>query len=410
MFQYYFDRYKIFSRTFKHHILCLLLDFFRKDIDENEPVVIFVRRGARSRIYNHALSLKSQGIKSILIAQAFDYPYHKKVFNKIYPWYRIKDISKKVNIIIEKHNVLAVISSLQPAAQTIELLRQPKAYKLLIDHHDSAWSQVYFQNLKINNQENSWINANEVKQEKECFKSVDGVIARSNELKELFIRNSITTPIEVFEDRCSEEYFQKVKLNNLPKRDDWSLVYAGMVFPSSHLPEYSFPQFMSLAQSFKKEKIHFYIYPGQNHEYRYPDYEMESKNNDYFHMKRAENFIAIRKTLTQYDFGLVAFNPPENYKMFSKEHFKHIIHAKFHTYLEAGLPIIVSPVFEREAKIIEEAQAGIVFNGDGPEGLREIIENVDILKMRKNVIQLRDSFNATNQGSRLLSFINKIEN
>ena len=409
MVKYLIERHKIFLRTLKHHFLCLISELFRSDLNNNDPVIIFIRRGARSRIYNHALSLKPHDIKSILIAQTFDYPYHKKVFEKVFPWYRITDISKKVNKLTKKYNVISDISSLQPAAQTIELLNQDAQYPLLIDHHDSAWSQVFFQDLEINDQENNWINTKEVELEKKCFNSVDGVIARSNELKELFSRNFITTPTEVFEDCCSDQYFQPIVHTNKPRDQDWSVAYAGMVFPSSHSPEYSFPQFMSLAPIFNEEKIHFHIYPGQNHEYLYPDYESESKSNMYFHMKRSMSFIKIRKELTQYDFGLVAFNPPNNYKMFSKEHFKHIIHAKFHTYLEAGLPIIVSPVFEREAEIILKANAGIVFDSETPKGLRQMIEQEDIEQMRKNVGELRNSFNAASQGRRLFSFIQDVQ-
>jgi len=409
MYKYLADRHKILIRTIRHHVICLFTELFRNDIDKDKPVIIFIRRGARSRIYNHALSLKSHEVQSILIAQTFDYPYHKKVFNKICIWYRISDICRTVIKLCNKYNVIAVVGSLQPAVQTIELLKLKNKFPLLIDHHDSAWSQVYFQNLNVNNYENSWINAIEVEQEKKCFTSVDGVIARSNELKELFTRNSITTPIEVFEDCCSDQYFQPIDFNDGPRGKEWSLAYAGMVFPSSLAPEYSFPQFMSMSKYFNNEKIHFHIYPGQNHEYCYPDYEAESKINEYFHMKRSLSFMAIRKALTQYDFGLVAFNPPENYKMFSQEHFKHIIHAKFHTYLEAGLPIIVSPVFEREAEILLEAQAGIIFDGATPEGLRERIEQEDIKQMRKNVSLLRESFNVKNQGARLSSFINKVQ-
>lgn len=408
IFRYLGERRRVISRLLKHHALWFFAEAFRSRVRPGLPVVIFVRRSARSRIYNHAASLTTCGIQSLLVAQAFDYPYHREAFTGIYPWYKVTSIPTILRKLITKYKVIAIVSSLQPSSQTLEILKEKWPAPVFIDHHDSAWAQVYFQPDGVQSHgggTDPWLSAEEVEKEKDCFTHVDGVIARSNELIELFRENSVNTPVEVFEDCCAAEYFEPIASGSGPRREEWAIAYAGMVYPMDHDPRFAFPQFVNLASIFAGEGIHFHIYPGQHHEYLYPEYDAEAGVNPYFHMHRSVDFGAIRKELARYDFGLVGFNPPSVYRLFSPVHFRHILHAKFHTYLEAGLPIIVSRVFEHEADIIRKYQAGLVVDQNDPAGLRKLIESMDIAALRRNVTTLRNDFLAERQGARLRNFL-----
>ncbi|TAJ92417.1 MAG: hypothetical protein EPO31_12500 [Gammaproteobacteria bacterium] len=408
IFRYLGERRRVIFRLLKHHALWFFAEAFGNRARADLPTVIFVRRSARSRIYNHAASLATCGFQSLLVAQAFDYPYHREMFPGIYPWYKASSIPAILRKLIAKHKVIAIVSSLQPSAQTLEILKEKWPAPVFIDHHDSAWSQVYFQPDGTQNHggdSDPWLSAEEVEKEKYCFTHVDGVIARSNELVELFQANSVTTPTEVFEDCCAAEYFEPIASGSGPRREEWAIAYAGMVFPMDHDPRFAFPQFVNLASIFARERIHFHIYPGQHHEYLYPEYDAEAGVNPYFHMHRSVDFGAIRKELARYDFGLVGFNPPSDYRLFSPVHFRHILHAKFHTYLEAGLPIIVSRIFAHEADIIRKYQAGFVVDQSDPAGLRKLIESADIAVLRRNVAVLRNDFLAERQGARLRDFL-----
>ena len=405
---YILERHRVLRRLAYHHVYRFVCEAGRHRGRPGVPTILFVRRNARSRIYNHALSLKERGYQCILIAQSFDYPFHKEVFSEIHPWYSVTDITRVVGRLIDRYPVKAVIGSLQPAVQTLELLKMDLPVPLLIDHHDSAWSQYYFLDRQRPREhgDHPWLQAGEVEDERACFTGVDGVLARSQELVRLFEATAVPTPIEVFEDCTCEKYFEQVDISDEPRQDEWAVAYAGMAFPMSHEPRYSFPQFVPLGTVFRDERIHFHVFPGQTHEYRYPEYEKEAQRNRYFHMHRSVDFANIRSTLARYDFGLVAFAPPKDYELFSEVHIKTILHAKFHSYLEAGLPIIVSRAFAYEAELVETNGIGIV--ADTPVGLRERIDAGDIRSMRANVARVREKYLARYQGERLERFIERL--
>ncbi len=405
---YLWERKRVIAKLANSWISCLIGEPFSSRANPGTPTIIFVRRTARTRFHNHAMSLRSQGVQSILVANAFDYPYQKKAFVEIHPWLQVTSIPSKVKRLIKRHNVVAVIASVQPARQGELLLEMDLSVPLIIDHHDSAWSQSYFQQLELP-VDGAWLSQSEVAAEERCFRNADGVIARSGELVELFKENGVSTPTEVLEDCCSPELFQPVVSHGSPKKvSGWSIAYAGALFSLGADPATSYPCFTPYASCFAKAQIHLHMYPSPMHEYSYPDYHQESKNNPWFHLHASVGFNEVQHVLSQYDFGLINAERPENYQLFSDVHFRNHVHAKFHSYLEAGLPIIVPSCFEREAELVREWEMGLVFDKLHQWDLRLAIANSDVAFMRKQVAKARESMTATRQSIRMFSFIKSL--
>jgi len=404
---YLWKRRKVLENLAGNYLRWLLYEAGRKRADPKSPTIICVRRTARTRIHNHALSLAEQGIQTILVAQAYDYHYQKETFVEIHPWLQIENIPGIIKRLEKRLNVIAVISSHQPAAQTLALLKMERDFPLLVDHHDSIWSQAYFQKPMKIPETGAWLSQSEIRAEEKSYRSVDGVIARNGELIELFKENNVKTPVKVFEDRCYRPSFQDIPEHGNPKQKQWSIAYAGAVFSGTENPKDSYPQLVPYGEVFSQAKIHFHIYPSPLHEYSYPDYHAEAAQNPFFHIHRSVNYKLIQKTLSQYDFGLINVERPEAYDLFSEKHFRYHIHAKFHAYLEAGLPIIVPSCFAREAEIVREWNIGFIFDKLQDAHLKKQIHEADILSMRQSISNAREAWVADHQGSDLLTFIKK---
>jgi len=402
---YLWERRRVLKNMAGNYFSWLLNEAGRKNADPELPTIICVRRTARTRIHNHALSLGKVGVQTILIAHAYDYHYQKETFSEIHPWLHIKQIPGLINKLQRRLNIIAVISSHQPAAQTEVLLEMKRDFPLLIDHHDSAWSQVYFQGTTDIPESGAWLSQSEVASEEKCYRSVDGVIARNGELIELFEENQVKTPVKVFEDRCYRPSFQPVPEHGRPKSGQWSIAYAGAVFSGNEDPRNSHPQLVAYGDTFNRANVHFHIYPSPLHEYSYPDYHAEAARNPFFHIHRSVGYRQIQRTLSAYDLGLINIETPAAFTLFSSKHFQYHIHAKFHAYMEAGLPIIVPACFKREAEIVHEWGIGIVFEKFHDINLAELLDGANIHSMRQSICRAREAWAAENQGEDLLAFI-----
>lgn len=404
---YLWERRRVVGTVAANLTRWALHEFGRQRARTDLPTIICVRRTARSRIHNHAISLGPLGVQSILVAQAFDYGYQRAAFAEIHPWFRVDDIPAIVRKLVRRHDVRAVVGSLQPAAQTERLLAMDLPVPLVIDHHDSAWSQVHFQGNAAFTAD-GWLSRAEVAAEQHCFRNVAGVIARSHELVELFETNDVTTPTRVFEDCCCAEAFQPIPEHGRPKGDAWSVGYAGAVFSLRDDPRHAYPQFVPFGKTFEQARVHLHIYPSPLHEYSYPDYLAEERRNPFFHLHRSVGFRHVQSTLARYDFGLINVEVSGEYRLFSPVHFKHHVHAKFHTYLEAGLPILVPAYYRREAELVREWDMGIVFESLHGLDLAKLIADTDVARLRANVRRAREAFRAEAQGSALWDFLGSI--
>jgi hypothetical protein len=406
--KYYFSRRKVVFRVLKNWLSSYLQEPWRSKGTTQEPVIVCVRLNARTRMFNYGWTLRHKHkIRTILVTQVFEYGFQKQAFDEIKIFFSYTHLEKIIVEIAKKYQVLAIIGSLQPAAQTLHLLNMKRSWPVFIDHYDSYWSLFHFSKLSIEGPEPTGnFSMEEIEAEKYCYTNADGVLARSGSLVKLFQEKNINTPIRLFEDRCNKKFFQPIWLGSGPKGKEWSVVYPGIFYPM-HFDKRLFGdiQFVPLGKLFAKEKIHFHLYPSPHHNYLYSEYEAEAARNPYFHIHPTVDFDNIHQEISKYDFGWQAHDFSKA-AFFSETSKQFELSIKFYSFLEAGLPIIVNELLERGKKIIKDTGAGLCIGNNAPQGLREIIENSDVATIRKNVEHARQVLEIDQISDELFGFLN----
>lgn len=391
----------------KNWFLYSLKEFFRKNGENKEDVIIFVRMNARTRFYNFGSVLqRKQNIRTILVTQVFEYDFQRQAFDEIKIFLSYSHLKRIVSRYGEKYNIIVLIASLQPAAQALVLLNMDRYWPVFIDHYDSLWCLSYF-SKKATEKSDTFTNISqeEINAERFCFENADGIIARSGTLLRLIEENHIKTPIYLIEDKCNKKFFQPVIPHNGPKRSEWSVVYAGIFYPMNFDKNLAGDtQFVPLGRFFAEERIHFNLYPSPHHNYQYPEYYEEASRNPYFHIHSAVDFDKVHQEINQYDFGWNSIDFSRSI-LFSETSRKYELSLKFYTYLEAGLPVIINGLLERSKRIISETGCGFIFENETPQGLRKAIESQDMIQMKKNVIRARESLEIDTISDELFEFL-----
>ncbi len=191
-------------------------------------------------------------------------------------------------------------------------------------------------------------------------------------------------------------------LQDMFTRDEESngLVFAGGVppFDDRRVPEIfadaqlitTFAKFLGNDFSWKLDVYNNpYILPIQDYKRAYkPHYDLLSVHPNYgffFGMEGGE----LRARLSTYKAGLMIYDFEGN--VIGQNHFKNIIPTKFYTYLEAGLPILISEEFEEASAIVKMNNIGLVLTQQDLPSLGKILRNVNFAELGDNVIKFRQS-------------------
>ena len=93
---------------------------------------------------------------------------------------------------------------------------------------------------------------------------------------------------------------------------------------------------------------------------------------------------------------------------FSRTVWYHLMSMKFFTYLEAGLPIISSPVTGEVNERLEAFGAGLILDAKAPRGLRDAIHERDVAEMIRGTARLREYYSTGKHGRSLVDFIRSV--
>ena len=91
-----------------------------------------------------------------------------------------------------------------------------------------------------------------------------------------------------------------------------------------------------------------------------------------------------------------------------EEHNQTRLPTKVFTYLEAGLPILISEEFQYVAMLVKEYEIGIVISRKDLDNLHEIINSYDIGKLRDNVKKARKELSMDKHIGRLITFYEQV--
>ena len=182
------------------------------------------------------------------------------------------------------------------------------------------------------------------------------------------------------------------------------LVYCGLLFNGANdkLRRF-FQSILTAAEILAGQSIHLTAYNGLDHDGDgYEEYTQLDRKLDFFHYRCAERPDQIPRTLSRYDFAYFCFDQELNPD--STIYKQTTFGSKIFTYLEAGLPIIISEETGFMASFVVENDIGISVSWCNLKNLRKIIEHTDWDRIRRSIQKKRQSWRMEAQINHLLSF------
>ena len=186
------------------------------------------------------------------------------------------------------------------------------------------------------------------------------------------------------------------------------LVYGGNVAPS-HLPTRLFGdvQFHPLINKVTSQGICFDIFHSPHlsrirAKQFLADYLELSQTNRLFNLKHGLAPDVAPVEFAKYDFGAMIYLFDRG--TFLDTHNQTRLPGKIFTYLEAGLPIIISEELRYPAQLVRDYEVGIVVSRKDLDRLADIMASCDMNKLRANVKRARQELSMARHVNRLTDF------
>ncbi len=406
--------------------------------------IVFIKFTPRIRTYKQALAVKKTGkYKTILVGINFNKKTFSNAFDSIIDlnpyltpifWYKhlsakilrkLDSLCKKyprlkfLETIIEKgeelclNKFIKIIKKMNQKAYLFHTIAEPNFLPALV-MKNTAKPVIYdaydFSGIRYGIDK---LRPTEREEEKFCLENADGISIKFPEWILDYYRNlgyKINCPVSNFVDYCLPDFFY-YKKNKLDKKNI-HMVFVGGVSPSSLSPKYhGHNQHVDIIKNFIRQKIyiHLYIPPWQlkRHKSQHLDYYNLSEQNKYFILHNGMSQPELQKEISQYHFGchMHDFSKSIATKLFEQTAFGN----KFSTYLEAGLPIIVTNNLKLGVKYVEKYNVGFKFDPKNLRGLSQRIETINYKQLKQNVKIAREGpLNIYNNINKLTNFYEKI--
>jgi hypothetical protein len=187
------------------------------------------------------------------------------------------------------------------------------------------------------------------------------------------------------------------------------LVYAGGVVnnPDWHnYPIYS--SLLTAARVLADQRIHLTVYnAGDSTGQGYEEYLRLDEECPYFHYAFAVPYDELKNVLPRHDFGWFCFD--FSHARENPVFLRTTMGSKVFTYLEAGLPVLVSPEQTFITRVITEwLGTGLAVSFDALPGLSGILAGVDRGKLAANIEQARREWTYERHAPRLGAFYERL--
>ncbi len=182
------------------------------------------------------------------------------------------------------------------------------------------------------------------------------------------------------------------------------VVFAGCIHndPKWH-PTAAHRSTLRAIQMLTDQGIYFSLFNGMDPDGAgYEEYLELARTNPYFEYHFAVPYDELTPLLSAYDFGWFCFDyvgTPES-SFFHKTTFG----SKIFTYIEAGLPILVSPEVEYMCRVVEELGVGLTLPFGEIPGLSERLRQTDMGRLMRGVARVREELSTERQIPRLVEF------
>jgi len=244
------------------------------------------------------------------------------------------------------------------------------------------------------------------------FENMDGVIYKNSpEIKEILGTkyNMKKTAMMEFQSYPTSSYFA-YPLFHQRKKDKIKLVYAGVIAPSSE-PNQLFGdiQIISFCRTLLDQSLELHVYtrPYYNDKAQCADYDKLAENDENFYFHSGILPDKLTNEISHCDFGMLIFHFPPTLRV-QNEHFQTSMSTKLFTYLEAGLPLLVSEELHYMASLIKSWGLEIVFKQEELKNIKDVIQKYDYAQLRKNVLEYRNRFSMENMIHTLIDFYENV--
>ncbi len=385
--------------------------------------IVFVRAKPSVRIYKIAKALrKSTDYELILICRTLSYDANlfKDLFDQIFFYSTVFKFSKQSDLSFNKwwnkklklgyRKVIKILNQINPTLihtmaepyNIIAYLIQNSKVPVILDANDYTGISTGLENLDMKT----------ARLERYCLEYADGISHKGPDYEIDYYRQhgyKITCPELRWMNYCDEDLCVDTPQKKLSESDgEIHFVYTGLI---ANNPELKYIYYIPLAKKLARQKIHFHIYPKfaeQRLSYesykKYIDLAIKEK---YFHFHRPLSLKDLIKEISLYDWGLWIHSAdisvrthPEKVMTGSGN--------KIFSYLEAGLPMIVSSSRIYGKKIIEEYNIGFAIDDSDWDKFDKLIKDRDYSRLKKNVLKVRKELSMQNQSHKLVSFYDQI--
>ncbi|MBI4804290.1 MAG: hypothetical protein HY795_03550 [Desulfovibrio sp.] len=221
---------------------------------------------------------------------------------------------------------------------------------------------------------------------------------------------STSPPLIHLHSHPLKEFFADVPLGAAGRR---SLVFCGTLNPSNYpAPPFGDVQLLGLIRELAAQGVAFNVFlnPYQRKGERgaFWDYEYLARTEPLFTVHEGVGPDQLPATIGGFGWGSMVYRFPEVFTM-QRPHLSHILPTKFFSFLEAGLPVIVSRELEAVSELVREHGLGLVVGQDEISRLGGLIDEVDYEALRQNVRVYRAEHDLDGRLNGLLKLYSKVE-
>ena len=205
------------------------------------------------------------------------------------------------------------------------------------------------------------------------------------------------------------EYLEEPTYNT-PSADDGKirLVYGGCMLATTHPDDLYYNAFVKVAPYFTRENLHLYIYNSpyvhgivENRGLKEVIQRLGLANAHACAPLPLDEFV---KEISEFDYGITLLRP----KDMAAVEYNYFMATKFLTYLRAGLPIVIDADNHFMASLVNRYNIGVVLQDYDLENLPEVLNNADLLSLKRNVVKFRDRFSIERGGAKVLNMYQEI--
>lgn len=200
---------------------------------------------------------------------------------------------------------------------------------------------------------------------------------------------NITCPVETIYPACVSELGPHRQLEKLSEgTGEIHLVYAAGI--SGRDASATAFQLWEKWRAIVSQGIHLHVYvaSGVWGESRFVDYRQLAEDSSYFHLEDPVEFDDLLVALTQYDYALQHWD----FRLrLVKPGFKYHLSNNFWTYIQAGLPVVVSDTTPGQVELVSKHGIGVIVSEDAIGRLRPILERQDKAALDRRVMEAAGS-------------------